>query len=42
LRPRQLWRRLEVSAWRYALFDRIPTGIPNFAFRIAYLHTVKK
>ena len=42
LHPRQLWRRLEVSAWRYALFDRIPTGMANFAFRVAYLHTVKK
>lgn len=42
LHPRQLLRRLELSAWRYALFDRIPTGMANFAFRMAYLHTVKK
>lgn len=42
LRPRRLWRRLEVSAWRYALFEKIPTGMANFAFRVAYLHAVKK
>jgi len=42
LHPRQLLRRLELSAWRYALFDRIPTGMANFAFRMVYLHTVKK
>ncbi|WMP18706.1 HAD-IA family hydrolase [Thiothrix lacustris] len=42
LRPRHLLRRLELSAWRYALFDRIPTGVANFAFRIVYLHTVRK
>lgn len=42
LHPRQLMRRLELSAWRYALFDRMPAGIANFAFRMVYLHTVKK
>ncbi|WGZ93888.1 MAG: HAD hydrolase-like protein [Candidatus Thiothrix putei] len=42
LRPRRLWQRLELSAWRYALFERMPLGIANFVFRIAYLHTVKK
>jgi hypothetical protein len=42
LRPRRLLQRLELSAWRYALFDRIPGGMANFAFRVAYLHMVKK
>lgn len=42
LRPHQVMKRLELSAWRYALFDRMPTGIANFAFRMVYLHTVKK
>ena len=42
LRPRHLLQRLELSAWRYALFDRIPTGAANFAFRMVYLHSVKK
>lgn len=42
LRPRQIRQKLELSAWRYALFDRIPGGFANFAFRVAYLHTVKK
>lgn len=42
LRPRQLMRRLELSAWRYALFGQMPAGIANFAFRMVYLHTVKK
>ncbi|MBU0655680.1 MAG: HAD hydrolase-like protein [Gammaproteobacteria bacterium] len=42
LRPRGLVQKLELSAWRYALFDGIPTGVANFAFRMMYLHTVKK
>ena len=42
LRPVQLWQRLRSAAWRYALFAGIPTGIANFAFRMAYLHAVKK
>lgn len=42
LRPRWLWQKLEVSAWRYALLESIPGGMANFLFRIAYLHTVKK
>ncbi|MDD5393353.1 MAG: HAD hydrolase-like protein [Thiothrix sp.] len=42
LRPQQVWNRMKVAAWRYALLDKIPTGLPNFAFRIAYLHTVEK
>jgi predicted HAD superfamily hydrolase len=42
LRPRRLLQYMKVAAWRYALLDRIPTGLPNFAFRIAYLHTVDK
>lgn len=42
LHPRRLLQRLELSAWRYALFDSIPTGMANFAFRMVYLHTVKK
>lgn len=42
LRPRRLWQYMKVAAWRYALLDRIPTGLPNFAFRMAYLHTVDK
>ncbi|MGL4185309.1 MAG: haloacid dehalogenase, partial [Thiotrichaceae bacterium] len=42
LQPQQLLKRLELSAWRYALLDNIPTGLANFAFRVAYLHLVKK
>lgn len=42
LRPKRLLQRLEVSAWRYALFSGMPTGFANFAFRVAYLHMVKK
>lgn len=42
LQPVQLWQRLRLSAWRYALFAGIPTGIANFMLRMAYLHAVKK
>ncbi|MGB1255147.1 MAG: HAD-IA family hydrolase [Thiolinea sp.] len=42
LHPGQLWQRLRDAAWRYALFAGIPTGIANFAFRMVYLHAVKK
>lgn len=42
LRPRWLLQNMKVAAWRYALLDKIPTGLPNFACRIAYLHTVEK
>lgn len=42
LLPHKLWRKLEVSAWRYALLERIPGYFANFAFRMAYLHMVKK
>lgn len=42
LRPRRLLQNMKVAAWRYALLDKIPTGLPNFACRIAYLHTVEK
>ena len=42
LRPRRLLQSMKAAAWRYALLDKIPTGLPNFAFRIAYLHTVEK
>jgi predicted HAD superfamily hydrolase len=42
LHPQQVWNRMKVAAWRYALLDKIPTGLPNFAFRIAYLHSVEK
>ncbi|PID49960.1 MAG: haloacid dehalogenase [Proteobacteria bacterium] len=42
LRPRQLWMRFQHAAWRYALLANIPTGFANFAFRMAYLHAVKK
>jgi len=42
LRPRQLWQRFQQAAWRYALLANIPTSAANFAFRMAYLHAVKK
>ena len=42
LKPLQLWQKLRDAAWRYALFAGIPTGIANFAFRMVYLHAVKK
>lgn len=42
LHPRHLWQRVQHSAWRYALLDSIPTSAPNFAFRMAYLHSVRK
>lgn len=42
LQPLQLWQRLRGAAWRYALLAGIPTGIANFAFRMLYLHAVKK
>ncbi|SKA79794.1 haloacid dehalogenase superfamily, subfamily IA, variant 1 with third motif having Dx(3-4)D or Dx(3-4)E [Thiothrix eikelboomii] len=42
LHPQHLWRRVQESAWRYALLDSIPTSAPNFAFRMAYLHSVRK
>ncbi len=42
LRPGQLWERLRGAAWRYALFAKMPTGMANFAFRMVYLHAVKK
>ncbi|HPE61895.1 MAG TPA: haloacid dehalogenase [Thiolinea sp.] len=42
LRPRTLLASLRQATWRYALFAHMPTGIANFALRIAYLHSVKK
>ncbi|MEZ5534906.1 MAG: haloacid dehalogenase [Thiolinea sp.] len=42
LQPLGLWQRLRDSAWRYALFSGVPTGIGNFMLRVAYLHAVKK
>lgn len=42
LHPQHLWQRVQQSAWRYALLDSIPTSAPNFAFRVAYLHSVRK
>nr|CAA6814715.1 MAG: Haloacid dehalogenase [uncultured Thiotrichaceae bacterium] len=42
LKPLQLWQRLRLSAWRYAMFAGIPTGVANFMVRMAYLHAVKK
>ncbi|TXH71689.1 MAG: haloacid dehalogenase [Thiothrix sp.] len=42
LHPQHLWQRIQQSAWRYALLDSIPTSMPNFAFRMAYLHSVRK
>jgi predicted HAD superfamily hydrolase len=42
LQPLMLWQRLRDSAWRYALFSGVPTGIGNFMLRVAYLHAVKK
>ena len=42
LRPGLLWQRVRGAAWRYALFAGIPTGVANFAFRVVYLHAVKK
>ncbi|HMT94638.1 HAD family hydrolase [uncultured Thiothrix sp.] len=42
LYPQHLWQRIQQSAWRYALLDSIPTSAPNFAFRMAYLHSVRK
>ena len=42
LHPQHLWQRVQQSAWRYALLDSIPTSAPNFAFRMAYLHSVRK
>ena len=42
LRPRHLWQRMRLATWRYALLDRLPTSLPNFACRIAYLHAVEK
>lgn len=40
--PKRFWHYLKVEAWRYAVFSHLPTGIANFALRIAYLHAVKK
>jgi FMN phosphatase YigB (HAD superfamily) len=42
LHPQHLWQRIQQSAWRYALLDSIPTSAPNFAFRVVYLHSVRK
>lgn len=42
LQPQALWQRFQQSAWRYALLDSIPTPFANFAFRVAYLHAVRK
>jgi hypothetical protein len=42
LRPRKVLQHMRVAAWRYALLDKIPTGLPNFACRMMYLHTVEK
>lgn len=42
LQPVQLWQRLRLSAWRYAMFAGMPTGMANFMLRMAYLHAVKK
>jgi predicted HAD superfamily hydrolase len=42
LHPVKLIRRVEITAWRYALFVNMPTQIANFFFRIFFLYTVKK
>ncbi|MCB1621127.1 MAG: haloacid dehalogenase [Thiothrix sp.] len=42
LHPRTLLASLQQATWRYALFAQLPTGIANFALRIAYLHAVRK
>lgn len=42
LRPRRLLDDMRIAAWRYALLDKMPTGLPNFALRVAYLHSVDK
>lgn len=42
LNLKRFWQYLQIEAWRYAVFSHLPTGIANFALRIAYLHAVKK
>jgi len=42
LKPMQLFHRIKVTAWRYALFANIPTHITNFFFRLVFLYAVKK
>ena len=42
LQPIKLFRTIEITAWRYALFANIPTSIANFMFRVLFLHAVKK
>ncbi|WP_020396502.1 HAD family hydrolase [Thiolinea disciformis] len=42
LKPRQLWHRFKVSAWRYAWLAGFPTNMTNFVLRMAYLRAVKK
>ena len=42
LQPSRLINSMRFAAWRYALLDKIPTGLPNFACRVAYLHSVEK
>lgn len=42
LKPKQLWQRFRHVAWRYALLDNLPSQLPNFACRIAYLRMVEK
>lgn len=42
LKPIKLIRKIEITAWRYALFANIPTSLANFIFRVFFLHAVKK
>lgn len=42
LKPMQLFQRVKVTAWRYALFANIPTHFANFLFRVLFLYAVKK
>ncbi|MGV6809812.1 MAG: HAD family hydrolase [bacterium] len=42
LKPVQLFHRVKVTAWRYALFANIPTHFANFFFRVLFLYAVKK
>lgn len=42
LQPMVLIKRIELTAWRYALFANLPTYVANFMFRILFLYSVKK
>lgn len=42
LRPKRLKRRLQVAPWPFALFARLPTGLPAFLGRYLHLMEVLK